>query len=78
MNRRSKVLAFPYLIWMALFVIVPLILIAVFACTTTITVDADGNRLSEEDIENIEAEYEEEYGEEAYDDEYDETEDSDK
>lgn len=50
---------------MALFVIVPLILIAVFACTTTITVDADGNRLSEEDIENIEAEYEEEYGDDA-------------
>ena len=65
MNRRSKVLAFPYLIWMALFVIIPLILIAVFACTTTITVDADGNRLSEEEIESIEAEYEEEYGDAA-------------
>lgn len=50
---------------MALFVIIPLILIAVFACTTTITVDADGNRLSEEDIESIEAEYEEEYGDDA-------------
>lgn len=50
---------------MALFIIVPLILIAVFACTTTITVDADGNRLSEEDIQRIEEEYMEENGEDA-------------
>ncbi len=50
---------------MAIFIIVPLILIAVFACTTTVTVDADGNRLSEEEIESIKEEYYEEYGEDA-------------
>ncbi len=50
---------------MAIFIIVPLILIAVFACTTTITVDSDGNRLSEEQIESIKAEYLEENGEDA-------------
>ncbi|MBQ7715064.1 MAG: ABC transporter permease [Clostridia bacterium] len=50
---------------MAIFIIVPLILIAVFACTTTITVDADGNRLSEEQIESIKEEYLEENGEDA-------------
>ncbi|MBE6562218.1 MAG: ABC transporter permease [Ruminococcaceae bacterium] len=50
---------------MAVFIIIPLILIAVFACTTTITVDADGNRLSEEDVLSIKEEYAEVYGEEA-------------
>lgn len=65
MNKRSRILAFPYLIWMAVFIIIPLILIAVFACTTTITVDADGNRLSEEDVLNIREEYYEAYGDEA-------------
>ena len=51
---------------MAIFIIVPLILIVVFACTTTITVDpVDGHRLSEEEIENIKEEYYEEYGEDA-------------
>ncbi len=50
---------------MAVFIIIPLILIAVFACTTTITVDADGNRLSEEDVLNVREEYYEAYGDEA-------------
>lgn len=50
---------------MAIFIIVPLILIAVFACTTTVTVDADGNRLSEEQIESIKEEFYEENGEDA-------------
>lgn len=50
---------------MAVFIIVPLILIAVFACTTTITVDADGCRLSEEDVLSIKEEYYEAYGDEA-------------
>ncbi len=65
MNKKSRILAFPYFLWMAVFIIIPLILIAVFACTTTITVDADGNRLSEEDVLSIKEEYTEIYGEEA-------------
>lgn len=72
MNKRSRILAFPYLVWMAIFVIVPLILIAVFACTTTITVDSDGNRLSEEEIEEITNECREKYGLEVLLDEEDE------
>lgn len=47
---------------MAIFIIVPLILIAVFACTTTITVDVNGNRLSEEEVEEITSEYRGRYG----------------
>lgn len=62
LNKNSRFLATPYIIWMAIFVIVPLILIAVFACTTTITVDVDGNRLSEEQIEAVVSEYRAEYG----------------
>ena len=51
---------------MAIFIIVPLILIAVFACTTKVAVDpVDGHRLSEEEIESIKESYYEEYGEDA-------------
>ena len=50
---------------MAIFIIVPLVLIAVFACTTKITVDAGGNRLTEEQIETMTAEFYEENGEDA-------------
>ena len=65
MNKNSKFLASPYIVWMAIFIIVPLVLIAVFACTTKITVDADGNRLTEEQIETMTAEFYEENGEDA-------------
>lgn len=62
MTKKTRILAAPYVLWMAIFVIVPLILIAVFACTTTITVDQNGNRLSEEEVENIKTEYRIKYG----------------
>ena len=39
MNKQVKWAASPYLLWMAIFIIVPLALIAVFAFTTTYTVD---------------------------------------
>ena len=57
LNSKSKYTAFPYLIWMAIFIIIPLALIAVFAFTTTVTVDADGNVLDADMIAEIEEEY---------------------
>ena len=59
MNSRSKLAATPYLAWMVIFIVVPLILIAVFAFTTTATCDADGNILSEEALAEYLAECEE-------------------
>lgn len=59
MNSRSKLAATPYLAWMVIFIVVPLILIAVFAFTTTATCDADGNILSEEELAEYLAECEE-------------------
>jgi len=58
-NSKSKYTAFPYLIWMAIFIIIPLALICVFAFTTTVTVDADGNVLDADMIAELEEEYEE-------------------
>ena len=59
MNTRSKLAAAPYLLWMVVFNVVPLILIAVFAFTTTATCDAEGNILSEEALADYLAECEE-------------------
>ncbi len=59
MNSRSKYAAVPYLLWMIIFIIVPLMLIGVFAFTTTVTCDIDGNRLSEEALAEYLAECEE-------------------
>ncbi len=50
---------------MLVFIIVPLVLIAVFAFTTTVSTDADGNLLSEEEVLSIKEEYAILYGEEA-------------
>ncbi|MFA6947851.1 MAG: ABC transporter permease [Eubacteriales bacterium] len=50
MNRKSRIAAAPYLVWMIIFIVVPLVLIGVFAFTTTVKTDADGNFLSGEDI----------------------------
>ena len=57
MNTRSKLAAAPYLLWMVVFIVVPLILIAVFAFTTTATCDAEGNILSEEALADYLAEW---------------------
>ncbi len=65
MNKNAKFAAFPYLLWMAVFIIVPLALIVVFAFTTTVTVDADGNILSEEEIVEVQSAFYEEYGDDA-------------
>ncbi len=46
---RSRLAAGPYMAWMIIFMIVPLLLIAVFAFTTTAPFDRDGNRLDEEE-----------------------------
>ena len=62
LNKQVKWAATPYLAWMAIFIIVPLALIAVFAFTTTVTVDADGNILSDEEILAIEEEFADEDG----------------
>ena len=59
MNTRSKLAAAPYLLWMVVFIVVPLILIAVFAFPTTATCDAEGNILSEEALADYLAECEE-------------------
>lgn len=47
MKQTSKA-AFPYIIWMILFIVIPLVLIGVFAFTTTVTADASGVILSSE------------------------------
>ena len=65
MNKKSRILATPYIAWMAVFIIVPLILIAVFAFTTKATVDAEGNRLTEEEVAAITEEYNEMYPDDA-------------
>ena len=65
MNKHAKLAAFPYLLWMAVFIIVPLALIVVFAFTTTVTVDADGNILTAEEITEVQDAFWEEYGEDA-------------
>ncbi len=49
MNKKAKWAAGPYLLWMVVFVIVPLILIGVFAFTTEAPYDLDGNRLTTEE-----------------------------
>lgn len=59
LSSKGKYTSFPYLIWMIIFIIIPLALIAVFAFTTTVTVDADGNILDDEMIAELEEEYEE-------------------
>lgn len=46
---RSRLAAGPYLLWMIVFMVVPLALIVVFAFTTTVYCDLAGNRLSDED-----------------------------
>lgn len=48
---------------MVVFIIVPLALIAFFAFTTTVKVDVDGNRLTDEEILAIEEEFTDEDGE---------------
>lgn len=57
MNRNSKFLSAPYLLWMIIFIIVPLALIVVFAYTTTVMVDADGNIVTDEEYAELEAEF---------------------
>ena len=57
MNKKMSIAASPYLLWMLIFVVVPLALIVVFAFTTTVRTDADGNILTEEQILEIEEEY---------------------
>ena len=47
--------AAPYLAWMIIFIIVPLIMIGVFAFTTTVTVDANGVRLDKEVLDALAA-----------------------
>ena len=55
--KASRWTAAPYLVWMVIFIVVPLILIAVFAFTTTVKVDENGNRLTEEEVAEIEEYY---------------------
>ena len=51
---RNKLVAIPYLVWMVIFIIIPMMMIAVFAFTTTVTVDAAGNII--EEVEEAEEE----------------------
>ncbi len=55
----TKYTAFPYVLWMSVFIIVPLVLIAVFAFTTTVKYDSEGNRLSNDEAHALMAEWEE-------------------
>ena len=56
-NKKMQLAATPYLLWMIIFVIVPLALVVVFAFTTTIKVDAAGNPLDDATIEALREEY---------------------
>jgi len=44
----SALAAAPYMVWMVIFIIVPLLMIGVFAFTTTVTVDSAGTVLDED------------------------------
>jgi len=57
---RSRLIAAPYMLWMAIFIVIPLVLIAVFAFTTTVTVDADGNVIDAETLAELQLAAEEE------------------
>lgn len=65
LNKKSRLLATPYLAWMVVFIIVPLVLIAVFAFTTEVTVNSRGEILSDEDVAALTEEYNELYGDDA-------------
>lgn len=54
MKQTSKA-AYPYILWMSVFIIVPLLLIGVFAFTTTVTADADGTVLDADTLMYIDA-----------------------
>lgn len=56
-HRKSRWAAGPYLLWMVVFVVVPLILIGVFAFTTEAPYDQNGSRLTQEQAAELEAEY---------------------
>ncbi|MBE6686047.1 MAG: ABC transporter permease [Ruminococcaceae bacterium] len=49
MNNKSRWAAGPYLLWMIVFVIVPLVLIGVFAFTTDVPYDQNGKALTAEE-----------------------------
>ncbi|NLE13765.1 MAG: ABC transporter permease [Clostridiales bacterium] len=55
MTRKSRFLAAPYLVWLAIFTIIPLALIVVFAFTTTVTVDETGRIITAEELLSAEA-----------------------
>lgn len=55
-NLRSRLAATPYLAWMIIFMVVPLALIVVFAFTTTVPCDAEGNILTDEEAYLIQEE----------------------
>ena len=57
MNRKSRWAAGPYILWMIIFVIVPLVLIGVFAFTTDAPFDENSKRLTQEELAAIEEEY---------------------
>jgi len=55
LTRKSRFLAAPYLVWLAIFTIIPLALIVVFAFTTTVTVDETGRIITAEELLSAEA-----------------------
>ena len=57
MTSKSKFLAAPYLLWMIIFIVIPLALIVVFAFTTTVYTDLEGNLLSNEEFDELRIEY---------------------
>ncbi|MBO5273787.1 MAG: hypothetical protein J6I45_04145, partial [Clostridia bacterium] len=57
MTTKSKFLAAPYLLWMIIFIVVPLALIVVFAFTTTVYTDLEGNALTNEEFDELRIEY---------------------
>ncbi len=63
MKITSKLAAVPYLAWMIIFIVVPLVLIGVFAFTTTVYVDPEGNIMSAEELDIYVLEREEELAE---------------
>ena len=58
LDKKNAALSAPYMLWMIVFIVVPLILIAVFAFTTKVYINPEtGKTFTDAEIETIEEEY---------------------
>jgi len=55
--KKASLFNIPYLVWMSVFIVIPLALVVFFAFTTTVYVDSEGNILSDADITALTEEF---------------------